>query len=231
MTEIKKFEFIDFTQKEVTQQENAEIKVNHIPIDIPIEQSLEEFIDQNSLEDIGQPLAPVQELNLIHITQEEFDQIIADREEKAIANYIKNQTPIINDINNNDILLTKISQLVKEIKNRVDIELEGLLDKLLQLSYNIAAKVIDIHLMNIKEKDFIELIKQKIESLGFNNSIKVELNNEQIAEVLKINGVEVLINNDMLELDYKIVWCNGFMQKKSSDIISQIEEILIKNTK
>ena len=231
MTEIKKFEFIDFSQKEVTQQENAEIKVNHIPIDITIEQSLEEFIDQNSLEDIGQPLAPMQELNLIHITQEEFDQIIADREEKAIANYIKNQTPITNDINNNDIFLNKISQLVEEIKNRVDIELEGLLDTVLQLSYNIAAKVIDIHLMNIKEKDFIELIKQKIESLGFNNSIKVELNNEQIAEVLKINGIEVSINNDMLEFDYKIVWCNGFMQKKSSDIISQIEEILIKNTK
>jgi len=223
MTEIKKFEFLDFSGKEVIQEErDLEVQIDHINT----EKVLEEFIDQNSLEDIGQTLEPLQDIKLISITQEEFDRIILEKETQAITSYIDSKSSIIEDMNNG-----KIVTLIEEIKNRIDIELDGILERVLQLSYSIATKVINISLMNIPEENFVVIIKKKIESLGFNNGIRVEVKDQQIAEILKTNGIEVSINSDMLEVDYKIIWCNGFLEKKAIDITSEIEGILIENIK
>ena len=48
----------------------------------------------------------------------------------------------------------------------------------------------------------------------------------RVAEMLKENGIEVSVNNDMLAGDYKIIWCNGFLERNATEVASQIEGIL-----
>lgn len=231
MIKIKKFEFIDLSTKIIPEQIYEITEIN----DTSAEKELETFADQNSLEDLGQTLEPLKEMNFISITKEEFDRAISEAKETAITQYISSQPVIIEDNNDtvllNNVLLNTISRLVEEVKNRVDLEFEGVLEKLLQLSYVISAKVIDIHLINISQEDYITIIKSKIQELGFHNGIKIEVKNHDLAQALISNGIEVSINDDMLEADYKIIWCNGFLERKASDIVAQIEDILIEHIK
>jgi hypothetical protein len=225
MKEIKKFEFCDLSIKESPEHEK-EIVIPEVN-DIHTDEALEAFADQNSLEEVGQTLEPLEEIRFMKITKEELDDTIAKAKETAIAEYIGSQPVLIEEVQDDSILLDKISSLVTEIKNRVDIEFEVILERFLQLSYVIAAKVIDIQLMNISQDNYISLIRNKIQELGFHGGIQIEVKDEKLAHALTANGIEVLINDDMLAVDYKIVWCNGFLERKTSDIISQIEEILI----
>ena len=227
MKEIKKFEFVELPIK-ITKAIEVEIPVSNIA-EVDKEVILETFADENILEELVPPLEAITERSFIKITQEELDESIAKAKDEAIADYIMTQSEISDS--NDIVVLGKIADLVKEIKDRVDIEFEDILDKLLQLSFAIAAKVIDIQLMNLSQKTCIDLIKSKIVELDFHNGIKVEVKDEALAQALATNGIEVSINGDMLAIDYKIVWCNGFLERKASDIAAHIEEILIDQIK
>ncbi len=227
MKEIKKFEFIEFSTGVIPEIEEA-VLVNTIE-QAEAEVISETFADQNTLEELGQPL--VKEINFIRITQEELDENIAKAKDEAIAAYIQEQAEVIEDNRDDEALLEEIANIVKEIRDRVNIEFEDILEKLLQLSFTIASKVIDIQLMNLKQKDCIDIIKSKISELDFHSGIRVEVRDEALAQALSSNGIEVSINSDMLLTDYKIVWCNGFFERKATEITAHIEEILIDQIK
>ena len=224
MKEIKKFELIDFSVKEAPQLDEEIVEEEVEPI-------IETFADQNSLEEVGQSLDPLHQVNFIKITQEELDKLIAQTKEDAVNQYIADQ-PVVEEEERNDYqLLERIADLVEEIKDRVTVELDGLLEKLLELSYTIAGKVIDIELMSISKDDFVNLISHRIKNLNFHQDMKVEVKDEVLAEALKLHNIEVSVNSDMLAVDYKIVWCNGFFERKASDIATEIEGILIDQIK
>lgn len=223
MKEIKKFEFVELPIGVISEVEQKNIDETEV--------ITETFADQNSLEEVGQTLEVIKEINFIKITQEELDESIAKAKDEAIANYIKEQSQIVQDNRDEQALLVRIADLVKEISDRINIEFESILEKLLELSFTIASKVIDIHLKHLINEDSINLIKSKIAELDFHSGIRVEVKDEALAQALSSDGIEVSINNDMLPIDYKIVWCNGFFERKASDITAHIEEILIDQIK
>ena len=102
-----------------------------------------------------------------------------------------------------------------------------MLDKIVQLSYAIANKVIDLSSLQIPKHEFVKIIKKRIEELDFQPAFSLEVSDEDIASILRQNGIEVSINNDMLVGDYKIIWCNGFLERNTSEISAKVEEILI----
>lgn len=227
MKEIRRFEFPELAKKI---EEKEIIEETEVVEDVAIEEISQSFADENSLEEVGQQLEPLREANLIKLTEEELEEKIANAKSDAIANYIASQPQVVEEPDNS-VILEKISVTINEIRDSIRSELDNILEKFLELSYEIAAKVIDIQLMTIPKDSFIALLSNKIKSMKFHEGIRVEVKDQGVAEALSSNGVEVSVNNDMIGLDYKIVWCNGFLERKASDVISQIEGILIDEIK
>jgi hypothetical protein len=229
MKNIKKFEFPELAKK--TEEEEIKVVEESESTEEVIEEVSQSFADENSLEEVGQQLEPLREVNLIKLTEEELEEKIANAKAEAVSDYIESQAHIVAEETKNSLLLEEILATTSEIRDSVRSELNNILEKFLELSYEIAAKVIDIQLMTIPKDNFITLLSNEMKNMKFHEGIRVEVKDEAVAEVLASNGVEVSVKNDMIGLDYKIVWCNGFLERKASDIISEIEGILIDQMK
>jgi hypothetical protein len=229
MKEIKKFEFPDLLKK-TSEEEVVVAEENHVTEDVPQEDS-QSFADENSLEEVGQQLEPLRDIYLIKLTEEELEEKISIARETAISDYIASQANIAAQEEKIALLTERIAATVSEIRDTVRMELENIIEKLLELSYAIAAKVIDIELMSISQDKFIALIKRELKSMDFYQGVKIEVKDQAVADVLERDGFEVSVNNDMIGLDYKIVWCNGFLERNTSEVASQIEGILIDEIK
>ena len=229
MKEIKRFEFTELAKK--TEEEEIKVVEESEAPEETIEQVSQSFADENSLEEVGQQLEPLREVNLIKLTEDELEEKIANAKAEAISDYIASQPHVVVEEPDNSAILERIAATTSEIRDSMRSELDSILEKFLELSYEIAAKVIDIQLMTISKDKFIALLSNQIKNMKFHEGIRVEVKDEAVAEALASNGIEVSVKNDMIGLDYKIVWCNGFLERRASDIISEIEGILIDQMK
>ena len=227
---ITRFEFPELIEKE---SPVVEVKEEIIVSDTTLENKLplsHDFAEQNIMSEIGyniqsnKEIEKVENINIIKLSKDELDILIAKAKSDGINDYIANLQPTNN---NQDNALERINEIIVGIKERFEIEFDGLLDKIVQLSYAIANKVIDLSSLQIPKHEFVKIIKKRIEELDFQPAFSLEVSDEDIASILRQNGIEVSINNDMLVGDYKIIWCNGFLERNTSEISAKVEEILI----
>jgi hypothetical protein len=95
------------------------------------------------------------------------------------------------------------------------------------LSLAIAGKIIE----KLDSDYLAKQIKIKLQDLGFKETVKIEVPTDDIAEKLSGLGIEISVNNAMLSGDYKIIWCNGFLERNTKEITQAIEEIMLQNKK
>ncbi len=222
---IKRFEFQDLTRKHEEQVEIIE-EINEIQPETTITEPVNDFADQNIMSEMGHEVNPHKELenpNLLKFTKEEIESMLEKTKIDAVNEYTEN----LKEEEKQDDIIGSTQKTIVEIKERVDIELDGLVEKTLSLAYAIAGKVIDAHLMKISKEEFVEMLKRRLNDLNFQSSFSLEVGSQEVAEMLKENGIEVSVNNDMLAGDYKIIWCNGFLERNATEVASQIEGILI----
>lgn len=222
---IKRFEFQDLTRKHEEQVEIIE-EINEIQPETIITEPVNDFADQNIMSEMGHDANQHKEIenpNLLKFTKEEIEIMLEKAKIDAVNEYIEN----LKEEEKQDDVIESTQKTIAEIKERVDIELDGLVEKTLSLAYAIAGKVIDAHLMKISNDDFVEMLKRHLKDLNFNSSFSLEVKSPEVAEMLRQNGIEVSVNNDMLAGDYKIIWCNGFLERNATEVASQIEGILI----
>ncbi len=231
------------TSKVITRFEFPELRVNGslaveekegiVADDAILEDKLplsHDFAEQNIMSEIGyniqsnKEVEKVENINIIKLSKDELDILIAKAKSDGINDYIANLQPTTDDQEN---ALERINEIIVGIKERFEIEFDGLLDKIVQLAYAIANKVIDLSSLQIPKHEFVKIIKKRIEELDFQPAFSLEVSDEDIASILRQNGIEVSINNDMLVGDYKIIWCNGFLERNTSEISAKVEEILI----
>ncbi len=222
-----RFEFHDFLNKEqhivVEEQNETLIEEENLKDQVAVS---DDFAEQNMMSEIGynmQANKDVENINLIKITKDELDVLIENAKSDSVNNYIANlkeQGPSIDDAN-------KTQKIISDIKERVELELDGLLDKIVNLIHSIAVKMFNLQSVQIPHLMFVENIKKRIEALEFQSTFSLEVGNEDIALLLRQNSIEVSVNNDMLIGDYKIIWCNGFLEHSTAEISTKIEKILI----
>ncbi len=226
--QIKKFEFQDLSSTNKNHGKSIIGDITPEAEDTKLHEDIDtSYADHNILNEIGQNVPNDHNKvskNTIKMTQEELDTFIAKAQKDAIDQYVASQ-PVVE--NNDQEATTLLFPILENIKNRFEAEVENLLEKILKLVYVVAAKVIDIELIKISQEDFIRLISQKMKAMQFYETVKIEVKDVALAEALANSGIEVSVNNDMLANDYKIIWCNGFLERNSSEIAAQIEETLI----
>lgn len=227
--QIQKFEFKELSNdsqvntEEVIESGNDAVQLQEDPNDI--------YGDHNILNEIGQSNDDYEQKvkNTVKLTQEELDSIIVQAKQDAVNEYVLSQ-PVVEekDIINDH---SKIITILEDIQQRFEIEIGNLLENMLKLSYAIAAKVIDTQLMSLSQEKFTSLVLKKIHDMHFSESVRIEVRDESLAKSFREAGIEVSVNNDMLAADYKILWCNGFLEKNSANIAAEIEKILIDEIK
>lgn len=221
---IRKFDFPELSVKveELIEAPQEEVVVTQEKYE------LEEFADHNALNETGHTVIEEENItppNLITMTQDELNDLIAQNKEIAVKEYIAMPKP------SEDEKLQQINDLILEIKNRLNTEMNDVLEQILNLSYAIAEKVIGKNLITMSNDHFVDLIHSKLNELHAVSNVSIQVSNEEVAELLRKNGIEVSVNGDMLPMDYKIIWCNGFLERNTGDVASQIEKILMNQMK
>jgi hypothetical protein len=219
---ITRFEFQDLTKKHEEKVEVVE-EINETQPET-VAETVNDFADQNIMSEMGHEVNPHKELenpNLLKFTKDEIDEMLDKARTDAVNEYAASLVE-----EKKDDIIESTQKTIAEIKERVEIELDGLVEKTLSLSYAIAGKVIDTKLMKISKEEFVEMLKRRLNDLNFQSSFSLEVGSQEVAEMLKENGIEVSVNNDMLAGDYKIIWCNGFLERNATEVASQIEGIL-----
>jgi hypothetical protein len=223
---IARFEFHDFINKgEAFIEEKDEVVVQTEPLqeDTTI---TNDFAEQNAMSEIGynmQPNKDIENINLIKITKDELDALIEKAKSDAVNDYINNLNEQVQVVDTE----SQTQKILVDIKERVELELDGLLDKIVNLMHSIAVKMFNLQSIALPSQIFVENIKKRITALDFKSTFALEVASEDIALLLRQNGIEVSVNNDMLVGDYKIVWCNGFLEHNTAEISTKIEKILI----
>ena len=228
MDKITKFQLPDLKFKHNSMEDSKSSTVSNDTTEsiLTIEES---FAYQNSMSEIGHNIVikPKDEFpELISMTKDELDAIIKKAKDE-VQPIIIEASQQENSLQNLDIL----KQEILEIKDRIDLELDGLLRKILDLSYAIAMKIAEVAMTNLSKVDLIQMLETKIQQLGFKSEVSLEVHSQEIIDLFSESNIEVSLNNDMLPGDYKIIWCNGFLEKKTAAISSQIEEIILNNIK
>lgn len=217
---VRKFEFPDLNQKLEEQRPLPEDEASEVIKEEETDTS--HFADQNTMHEIGHTLETV-DPEVITFTKEELELLLSNTKEQALSKHLADTQKQQEE----EVAIDKhISKIVSEIHDRIELEVEGLLEKVLQLSYTIASKIVDAQLMTISRDTFASLVKTKMNDLNLQTQISVEVSDQYVADVLAGYGIEVLVNNDMLPMDYKIIWSNGFLERDTAAITSQIEELL-----
>lgn len=220
---ITRFEFQDLTKKHEEKVEIVE-EINETQPET-IAEPVNDFADQNVMSEMGHEVNPHKEIenpNLLKFTKDEIDAML----DKARSDAVNEYAASLVEEKKDDIIDT-VHKTIADIKERVEIELDGLVEKTFSLAYAIAGKVIDTKLMKISKEEFVEMLKKRLNDLNFQSSFSLEVGSQEVADMLKENGIEVSVNNDMLAGDYKIIWCNGFLERNATEVASQIEGILI----
>lgn len=231
--EIRKFELPELSLR---QESNVFQETVEIPENIEKQEKYENsisFADHNAINEVGniipdEPINP----NLITITKDELTFLIEQGKKSALDDYIASIQDVKKENDNQQNKeIENIHRIAREIKDRFEIEIEDVFSRILILAYSIASKIMNVSLMSISEQEFLKLIQSRIKDLNFNSNVAVEVKNESVAAILRQNGIEVSVNDDMLSMDYKIVWCNGFFERNAEDIANQIENILMNHKK
>lgn len=216
---ITRFEFpnLEKDYHQVIIEEVTEVQHDHEEL----EPEKPDFIEQNVLSEIGHnPQQKEQENeNLVTISREELEQM---RQMIAQA-----RVPVVEEKHpeSEPRQLQVIQAQIAEIRTRVDVELEGLVGRIIDLSHAIATKLVDGQTALLQKEGFASIITKKLEELDFHSDFSITVKDEEVAEILRQNGIAVSVNNDMLPGDYKVVWCNGFLERNTAEIAAQIEEI------
>jgi hypothetical protein len=218
--EIRKFILPNFSKKEEDEvREIVDILKPEVKI---IEEEEEIFADQNSLAEIGHEIVDNNKIHKISLTEEELAALLDKAREEALEAKITLEEPVTITEQKPEIDLSEEINLLKE---KITVELHGLLDKMIDLALVIANKLI----AKVDYNHLAFLIKEKVQSLGNLDLIKIEVPNAEIAEKLLGLGIELSVNNAMLSGDYKIIWCNGFLEKKIEDIAKSIDKVILEN--
>jgi hypothetical protein len=219
--EIKKFHFIDFSKKD----EESEILDDVIPepIDTLSPDEIQEvFAEVNQLAEIGHEEIVIPAINKLSLTEEELETLIAKAKAEALEEYQEQELQVEPPLDIKDF-----SEDFSLLREKIIVELHDLLDKIIGLSLAIAQKFIE----KLDSDYLAEQIKIKLQELGFKETVKIEVPTDDIAEKLSGLGIEISVNNAMLSGDYKIIWCNGFLERNTKEITQAIEEIMLQNKK
>jgi len=222
--EIKKFILRDLAKKdellleEVTRQEEIAEEVEEV------EEVEEIFADQNSLAEIGHEKFESSTLNRISLTQDELQALLDKAKEEGMQE-AKSQEKT--EEKPEQVATVNWDEEINLLKEKITFELHSFLDKIVDLALVIAHKLTD----SIDYSHYADLIRQKILQLNNNNLLKIEVPSSEIAQKLTDLGIEISVNDAMLPSDYKIIWCNGFLEKKITEIAQSIDEIISQNKK
>lgn len=211
---IKKFEFPNLA--EVVKQDD-DIK-NEDDVNSGTDS---QFADENMMSEIGYKTQPIElyDPNIIKMTAQDLDDLLA-KTRKEVSEEFKYK---LQEANSRQ---SQIDKIVVDILTKIEFELQQLLPSITDLSYSIASKVVDVSLLNISHENVARIIQSRISDLNISNLTKIEVKHEEVADILRQNGIEVSINNDMLDSDYKIIWTNGFLEQKRLEITDEIEKTL-----
>jgi hypothetical protein len=221
--EIKKFHFIDFSKKD-EESERLDAVIAE-PIDALSPDEMQEvFAEVNQLAEIGHEEIVIPEIEKkLSLTEEELEHLIAKAKAEALEDYkeqeLQKEEPTLE--------IKDFSEEITLLKEKITVELHDLLDKIIVLSLAIAGKIIE----KLDSDYLAKQIKIKLQDLGFKETVKIEVPTDDIAEKLSGLGIEISVNNAMLSGDYKIIWCNGFLERNTKEITQAIEEIMLQNKK
>ncbi len=228
---ITKFIFADLGQQNHTDVQTTMDFSNAVDVDkVVSDGTTDVVINAEAVDQVDVKQHNVQATGMISISESEFNIMLANAaaqgEAQAFEKYKKQEDQ---DSSSMGMLLTKIEADVIEIKEKIDVEFNAVLDKTIALAYAIASKILDVTMMKISSEDFIFLLKARVPDFVHASDISIEMNHVDAAAISERIGMKVNVNNEMLPGDYKINWNSGFISKDTRVITQMIEEVLLEH--